>query len=66
MEAYIAGLFVAFIWGGCAGIWLQKKAMYNIMRIKSIDGTCEFISRDECVYIMNRKDYLQIVLGIEE
>ena len=65
MEAYLAGLFVAFVWGGCAGIWLQKKAMHNIMRIKSRDGTCEYISRDEYVYIMNGEDYRRIVLGID-
>lgn len=65
-EAYIGGLFVAFVWGGCAGIWLQKKAMHNIMRIKSIDGTREFISKDEYVYILNSQDYRRIVLGIEQ
>lgn len=64
-EAYLAGLFVVFIWGGALGVWLQKKAMYNIMRIKSIDGTCQYISDDEYVYIMNGKDYRRIVLGIE-
>lgn len=66
MEAYLGGLFVAFIWGGCAGIWLQKKATHNIMRVKSMDGTCEYISKDECVYILNSHDYRRFVLRIEE
>ena len=64
MEAYLGGLFIGFIWGGCAGIWLQKKAMHNILRIKSMDGTGEHIGKGEFVWILNRQDYHRIVLGI--
>ena len=64
MEAYLVDLFVAFICGVCAGIWLQKKSMHNIMRVKSIDGTGEHIGNGEFVWILNRQDYYRIILGI--
>ena len=65
MHVILSAMFVSFIWGGVVGIWLQKKAMHNIMKIKTIDGTCEHIGNGEFVYIMNQKDYRKIVLGID-
>lgn len=58
-------MLVSTMLGVCSGIWLQKKAMHNIMRCKSIDGTAEHIGNGEFVYIMKSQDYLRIVLGVE-
>ena len=51
--------------GFAFGMYVQKKALYNILRIKSIDGTAEHIGNGQFVYIMNDEDYCRIVLQIE-
>ena len=47
------------------GMYVQKKALYNILRVKAIDGTAEHIGNGEFIYVLNDKDYLKIVLGID-
>ena len=39
--------------------------MYNILKVKSIDGTAEHIGNGEFIYVLNSEDYCRIVLGIE-
>jgi hypothetical protein len=51
--------------GFALGMYVQKKALYNILRIKSIDGTGEHIGNGQFVYIMSDEDYCRIVLQIE-
>ena len=52
--------------GFALGIYVQKKAMYNILRIKSIDGTAEHIGNGKFIYVLTDEDYCRIVLGIEK
>ena len=51
--------------GFAVGMYVQKKALYNILRIKAIDGTAEHIGDGKFVYIMSDDDYCRIVLQIE-
>ena len=51
--------------GFALGMYVQKKSLYNILRIKSIDGTAEHIGGGKFVYIMSDDDYCRIVLQIE-
>ena len=48
-----------------AGMYVQKKALYNILRIKSIDGTAEHIGNGRFIYVLSDDDYCRIVLQIE-
>lgn len=43
----------------------QIEKLREMCEIQGRDGTCEYISRDEYVYIMNGEDYRRIVLGID-
>ena len=43
-----------------------KKALYNILRIKAIDGTAEHIGNGKFIYVLTDEDYCRIVLGIEK
>lgn len=52
--------------GFALGMYVQKKAMYNILRIKSMDGTAEHIGNGKFVYILSDDDYCKIVLEIEK
>ena len=66
---YIDLVIYAWVFGfiGFAlGMYVQKKALYNILRIKSIDGTAEHIGNGKFVYVLNDEDYCRIVLGIEK
>ena len=51
--------------GFALGMYVQKKALYNILRIKSIDGTAEHIGNGQFIYVMSDEDYCRIVLQIE-
>ena len=52
--------------GFAVGTYAQKKALYNILRIKAIDGTAEHIGDGKFVYIMSDDDYCRIVLQLPE
>ena len=52
--------------GLAVGMYVQKKALYNILRIKAIDGTAEHIGDGKFVYIMSDDDYCRIVLQLPE
>lgn len=47
-------------------MYVQKKALYNILRIKAIDGTAEHIGNGKFIYVLTDEDYCRIVLGIEK
>ena len=51
--------------GFALGMYVQKMALYNILRIKSIDGTAEHIGNGQFIYVMSDEDYCRIVLQIE-
>ena len=51
--------------GFALGMYVQKKALYHILRVKAIDGTAEHIGNGEFVYILSDEDYCRIVLQIE-
>ena len=51
--------------GFAVGMYVQKKALYNILRIKAIDGTAEHIGNGQFIYVMSDEDYCRIVLQIE-
>ena len=62
--------FVTYAWlfsflGFALGMYVQKKALYNILRVKAIDGTAEHIGNGEFVYILSDEDYCRIVLQVE-
>ena len=58
---------VAFGFIGFAlGMYVQKKALYNILRIKSIDGTAEHIGNGRFIYVLTDEDYCRIVLGFDK
>ena len=59
--AWLFGFF-----GFAVGMYVQKKALYNILRIKAIDGTAEHIGDGKFVYIMSDDDYCRIVLQLPE
>ena len=52
--------------GFAVGMYVQNKALYNILRIKAIDGTAEHIGDGKFVYIMSDDDYCRIVLQLPE
>ena len=63
--------FVTCAWsfgiiGFALGMCVQKKALYNILRIKAIDGTAEHIGNGKFIYVLTDEDYCRIVLGIEK
>lgn len=63
--------FITYAWsfgfiGFALGMYVQKKAMYNILRIKSIDGTAEHIGKGKFIYVLNDEDYCRIVLGFDK
>ena len=66
MEAstFVIAMYI-FLIGFGVGMWYSKKLLYNILRIKSEDGTSEHLGDGNFVYIMNANDYRKIVLGIE-
>ena len=52
--------------GFALGMYVQKKALYNILRIKSIDGTAEHIGNGQFIYVLTDEDYCRIVLGFDK
>ena len=52
--------------GFALGMYVQKKALYNILRIKSINGTAEHIGNGRFIYVLTDEDYCRIVLGFEK
>ena len=52
--------------GFALGMYVQKKALYNILRIKSINGTAEHIGNGRFIYILTDEDYCRIVLGFDK
>ena len=52
--------------GFALGMYVQKKALYNILRIKSIDGTAEHIGNGRFIYVLTDEDYCRIVLGFDK
>ena len=63
--------FVTYAWlfgfiGFALGMYVQKKAIYNILRIKSIDGTAEHIGNGKLIYVLTDEDYCRIVLGFDK
>ena len=52
--------------GFALGMYVQKKALYNILRIKSIDGTAEHIGNGRFIYVLTDEDYFRIVLGFDK
>lgn len=62
------GVVATYIWigvviGFAMGQWVEKRALRNILRLKAIDGTAEYID-GEFYYILNDEDYCQKVLGL--
>jgi hypothetical protein len=58
--------FLVFSIGMCCvafGMFLQRRAFNNILKVKAIDRTAEFVG-EQPYYILNREDYCRIVLGI--
>ena len=52
--------------GFALGMYVQKKALYNILRIKSIDGTAEHIGNGRFIYVLTDEDYCRIALGFDK
>lgn len=59
-------LWIGLVVGAAIGMYIEKKAMRNILRIKSRDGTAEHIGNGQFIYVLSDDDYCKFILGIEK
>ena len=64
MFGAIAWIWIGVIIGAAIGTWLKTQSYRAIIKLKSIDGTGEYID-GEFYHILSEKDYNKYVLGIK-